>query len=65
MVDFLERIDLIMNSFENLSEFIAFLKNEAETCLLAEICAMVGLDEQNKIIYQQMQNRSKIQMDIL
>ena len=48
-----------MNSFEDLSEFIAFLKNEAETCLLAEICAMVGLDEQNKIIYQQMQNRSK------
>lgn len=45
--------------FEELKDFVSFLKEESETCLFAELCALVGLDEENRIVYKQMQNRSK------
>jgi proteasome lid subunit RPN8/RPN11 len=63
LVDFLELIDFNMNlnshKFLDLKEFIFFLKKEAEYSLLAEICCLIGLDDQNAIVYQQMKNRSK------
>lgn len=45
--------------FKNLRELISFLKTESECSLLAELCCIVGIDEENNIIYKQMQNRSK------
>jgi proteasome lid subunit RPN8/RPN11 len=45
--------------FTNLKDFVVFLKKEAEYSLLAEICCLIGTDEEENIIYQQVQNRSK------
>lgn len=62
LVDFLELIDFNMNNlhkFINLQDFVNFLKKEAEYSLLAEICCLVGIDEEKNIIYKQVQNRSK------
>lgn len=61
-MDFLEQIDLTMNSyhiFDNLSELIIFLKIESEYSLFAELCSIIGTTKDNKIAYKQMQNRSK------
>jgi len=59
----LEQINFNMSNickkFANLKDFISFLRNEAESSLLAEICCLIGLDKENKLVYQQMQNRSK------
>lgn len=60
--DSLERIGFNMNNlykFTNLKDFVVFLKKEAEYSLLAEICCLIGTDEEENIIYQQVQNRSK------
>ena len=60
--DFLEQIDFNMNNsykFKNLKDFVVFLKKEAEYSLLAEICCLIGVDKEQDIIYQQVQNRSK------
>lgn len=63
LVAFLELINLNMNSkefyFTNLKDLIIFLKKESESSLLAELCSMIGLSKDNKIVYKQMQNRSK------
>ena len=48
-----------MNKFLNIEELISFLKNESEQSLFAELCALIGLDENEEIVYCQMQNRSK------
>jgi proteasome lid subunit RPN8/RPN11 len=45
--------------FTNLREMLHFLKRESECSLLAELCSMIGVDENNKFVYKQMQNRSK------
>lgn len=45
--------------FDNLEELFPFLKRQAESSLLAEICGLVGLTKNNKLIYKNMQNRSK------
>lgn len=59
--DFLELIILDMNNlfFPNLDSLIIFLKKESESSLLAELCSIIGLTPKNKIVYRQMQNRSK------
>ena len=63
LVDFLELINSNMNSkefyFTNLKDLIAFLKKESESSLFAELCSMIGVSKDNKIVYKQMQNRSK------
>ena len=48
--------DYIFSSFK---ELILFLKKESEYSLLAELCALVGLNKNKNIVYRQMQNRSK------
>jgi proteasome lid subunit RPN8/RPN11 len=46
--------------FDNLRNLISFLKQEAESSLLCELCSLIGVQkESNKIVYRQMQNRSK------
>ncbi len=45
--------------FDNLKDLIRFLQKESESSLMAELCSMIGLDKNNKIVYTQMQNRSK------
>jgi proteasome lid subunit RPN8/RPN11 len=64
MEDFQGRIDFLMNkkqdiSFKTHKELIIFLKNEAESSLQAELCALIGLDKEKNFYYRQMQNRSK------
>ena len=44
--------------FYNLKDLISFLKKESEFSLMAELCSLIGLDEENRIIYKQMQNQS-------
>ena len=62
-MDFLELINLNMNSkefyFSSLRDLIAFLKKEGESSLFAELCSMIGISKDNKIVYKKMQNRSK------
>lgn len=46
--------------FDNLENLIPFLIKTAESNLLCELCGLIGIErETNKIIYKQMQNRSK------
>jgi proteasome lid subunit RPN8/RPN11 len=45
--------------FENEKELLIFLKEQGETSLFAEICALIGIDKNKKIVYEKMQNRSK------
>ena len=45
--------------FDNLKDLMRFLQKESESSLMAELCSMIGLDKNNKIVYTQMQNRSK------
>lgn len=57
-------IDFLMSNkqdyfFQTAEELIAFLKNESECSLQAELCALIGLNEQKIFCYRQMQNRSK------
>lgn len=63
MADFQALINLDMNNkdifFDNIKELLSFLKKESESCLLAELCSIIGVNEDNKIVYRQMQNRSK------
>jgi proteasome lid subunit RPN8/RPN11 len=63
LVDFLELTNSNMNNkdivFDNLKDLIRFLQKESESSLMAELCSMIGLDKNNKIVYTQMQNRSK------
>ena len=63
MVDFQELIDFNINnmdiSFNELKNFVSFLKKEGESSLFAELCALIGLNKENKIVYRKMQNRSK------
>lgn len=59
----LEQINLNMSNkeiaFTSLKDLLSFLKEESECSLLAELCSMIGIDKNNKLIYKQMQNRSK------
>jgi proteasome lid subunit RPN8/RPN11 len=52
-------MSLSAHKFSNLEEFIQFLKAEADCSLLAEICCLIGVDDEKNIVYQQMKNRSK------
>jgi proteasome lid subunit RPN8/RPN11 len=45
--------------FDKLEDLVLFLRNEAESNLFSEICALVGTDENGKYCYRHMQNRSK------
>jgi proteasome lid subunit RPN8/RPN11 len=45
--------------FDNIKQFISFLREESNYSLLAELCSIVGLNKDNKLVYRQMQNRSK------
>jgi proteasome lid subunit RPN8/RPN11 len=45
--------------FKNSKELISFLKKEGDYSLFAELCGLVGLDENDNIVYKKMQNRSK------
>lgn len=45
--------------FKTEEELLDFLKKESESCLLCELCGLIGLDEENFYVYKQMQNRSK------
>jgi proteasome lid subunit RPN8/RPN11 len=45
--------------FDKIENFISFLKKESESSLFAELCALIGLNKENKIVYRKMQNRSK------
>ena len=47
------------NLFNNVVDLICFLREEAESNLLTEICGLVGIDENNQFVYEFMQNRSK------
>lgn len=49
-----------IKEFDNLSDLILTLKKESEFSLLAELCSLIGVSKEKKIIYKQMQNRSKI-----
>lgn len=56
------RINLNMNKihkFNIIDNLFSFLKQEAECSLLSELCGLIGLDDENNIVYQNMQNRSK------
>ncbi len=58
----LEPIDSNMNKisiFKEIDAIVPFLKNEGERNLFCEVCGLIGLTENNKFIYQRMQNRSK------
>lgn len=44
--------------FKEIKDLIDFLKQEAESCLFSELCALVGLDSENNLIYKKMENRS-------
>jgi proteasome lid subunit RPN8/RPN11 len=60
--DFLELINSNMNNihkFNIIENLFSFLKNESECSLFAELCGLIGLNENNEIIYKSMQNRSK------
>lgn len=52
----INNMDKIFTKVENL---ISFLKEEADCSLFAELCALIGLNNKNEIVYRKMQNRSK------
>ena len=62
-VDFQAQIDFNMNNMDKIftknEDLINFLKKEAECSLFAELCAFIGFNKKNEIIYRKMQNRSK------
>lgn len=62
-MDSLELIDLNMNNeeiiFYNFKDLIFFLRKESESSLFAELCSLIGVNENKNIVYKQMQNRSK------
>jgi proteasome lid subunit RPN8/RPN11 len=45
--------------FDNETDLLTFLKKESEYSLMAELCSLIGINDKNKIVYRQMQNRSK------
>jgi proteasome lid subunit RPN8/RPN11 len=45
--------------FEDLKDLLNFLKTEAESNLFSEICAVVGINSEEKYCCRFMQNRSK------
>ena len=60
--DSLEQINLNMNkifTFDTVDELMSFLKKKSRNCLLCEICALIGFEE-NKFIYIDMPNKSKL-----
>ena len=63
LVDFQALTDFNINNmdfiFNKIEDLILFLKKEAECSLFAELCALIGLNEKNEIVYRKMQNRSK------
>ena len=62
LVDFLERINLNMNkieTFNNIDALFDFLKKLSESNLLTELCGLIGLTQEKKIVYKKMQNISK------
>ncbi len=57
LIDFnINKMDKIFIKIEDL---ISFLKKEAEYSLFAELCALIGFNKNNEIVYRKMQNRSK------
>lgn len=60
--DFLELIGLNMSNFKifnKIEDLFSFLKEESECSLFAELCGLIGIDKNRKLIYKNMQNRSK------
>ena len=61
--DFQALIDFNINNmdkiFSKIEDLVSFLKKEAEYSLFAELCALIGLNNKNEIVYRKMQNRSK------
>lgn len=49
--------------FDTLEDLVLFLKEEAESNLRCELCSMIGVSEEKKIIYKKMPNRSKNPID--
>ena len=47
------------NIFDTNEAFLSYVKKEGESSLFAELCAMVGLTKDGKIVYRKMQNRAK------
>ena len=45
--------------FTKAEDLLSFLKEEADCSLFAELCALIGLNSKNEIVYRKMQNRSK------
>jgi proteasome lid subunit RPN8/RPN11 len=45
--------------FKNLNDLKMFIAKESEYSLMAELCSMIGIDENDNLVYRQMQNRSK------
>ena len=45
--------------FTKIEDLISFLKKESEYSLFAELCALIGWNKNNQIVYRKMQNRSK------
>jgi len=62
-VDFQALISSNINNMDQIftkpEDLIVFLKKEAEYSLFAELCALIGLNNKNEIVYRKMQNRSK------
>ena len=48
--------DIVLNSYV---ELLPLLKKEAEWCLMTELCSIIGINKDKKIIYREMQNKSK------
>lgn len=63
LADFQVLIDSNINNmdkiFTKIEDLTSFLKKEAEYSLFAELCALIGLNQNNEIVYRKMQNRSK------
>lgn len=45
--------------FENERDLLSFLRKRSESCLFSEICGLVGINKEKKIIYREMPNRSQ------
>lgn len=57
--DFQAQINSTMNKFNNEEDLISFLKEKAESNLVAEMCSLIGVDNDGNYIYKMMKNRSK------
>lgn len=45
--------------FLSIRDLITFLRKESNCSLMAELCCLIGINQNKNIVYRQMQNRSK------